>query len=408
MSDWFGISLTFLLLAFNAFFVGAEFALIAARRDRLEALIAQGKKRAKTVLGATEHLSMMLAAAQLGITICSLLLGKVSEPAIAHLLEEPFAALGVPESLLHPISFAIALMLVSILHILLGEMVPKNIALAGPETMAMWLTPVHLAFYKLTKPLLLFFNWVARQTLAWFGITQKDELDSTVNTDELASMIAESRQEGLLDDEEHSRLNRALTSENRSIREVLIAPSKTRTVPASPTVGDLEVAVTETGFSRFPVADADGRYRGYVHVKDVLDRVLDPASGPDTPIPDEEIRELITVDAGGAIDRTMREMRRRSAHMAMAVEDGALVGIVTLEDLIEEHIGVVRDWTHETNQAIAARPGRATAQGTAAKAAQVKTAAVRAAAKAGAKGPAKSTAKTTAKNPPQPGGPRGA
>ena len=408
MSDWFGISLTVLLLAFNAFFVGAEFALIAARRDRLEALIAQGKKRAKTVLGATEHLSMMLAAAQLGITICSLLLGKVSEPAIAHLLEEPFAALGVPESLLHPISFAIALMLVSILHILLGEMVPKNIALAGPETMAMWLTPVHLAFYKLTKPLLLFFNWVARQTLAWFGITQKDELDSTVNTDELASMIAESRQEGLLDDEEHSRLNRALTSENRSIREVLIAPSKTRTVPASPTVGDLEVAVTETGFSRFPVADADGRYRGYVHVKDVLDRVLDPASGPDTPIPDEEIRELITVDAGGAIDRTMREMRRRSAHMAMAVEDGALVGIVTLEDLIEEHIGVVRDWTHETNQAIAARPGRATAQGTAAKAAQVKTAAVRAAAKAGAKAPAKNTAKTTAKNPPQPGGPRGA
>lgn len=408
MSDWFGISLTFLLLAFNAFFVGAEFALIAARRDRLEALIAQGKKRAKTVLSATEHLSMMLAAAQLGITICSLLLGKVSEPAIAHLLEEPFAALGVPESLLHPISFAIALMLVSILHILLGEMVPKNIALAGPETMAMWLTPAHLAFYKVTKPLLLFFNWVARHTLAWFGITQKDELDSTVNTDELASMIAESRQEGLLDDEEHSRLNRALSSENRSIREVLIVPSKTRTVPASPTVGDLEVAVTETGFSRFPVAGADGRYRGYVHVKDVLDRVLDPASGPDTPIPDKEIRELITVDAGGAIDRTMREMRRRSAHMAMAVEDGALVGIVTLEDLIEEHIGVVRDWTHETNQTIAARPGRATAQGTAAKAAQVKTAAVRAAAKAGAKAPARNTAKTTAKNPPQPGGPRDA
>ena len=107
-----GLIALFVLLAFNAFFVGAEFALIAARRDRLEALIAQGKKRAKTVLGATEHLSMMLAAAQLGITICSLLLGKVSEPAIAHLLEEPFAAVGVPESLLHPISFAIALLFI--------------------------------------------------------------------------------------------------------------------------------------------------------------------------------------------------------------------------------------------------------------------------------------------------------
>lgn len=387
MSDWFGIALTVALLAFNAFFVGAEFALIAARRDRLEALIAQGKKRAKTVLAATEHLSLMLAAAQLGITICSLLLGKVSEPAIAHLLEEPFAAIGVPESLLHPISFAIALLFISILHILLGEMVPKNIALAGPETMAMWLTPLHLAFFRLTKPLLLFFNWVARHTLALFGIEQRDELDSTVDSAELASMIAESRQEGLLDDEEHSRLNRALSSENRSIREVLIVPADIRTVRAAPTVGDLEVAVTETGYSRFPVRGADGGFRGYVHVKDVLDRVLDPASGPDTPIPDEEIRELITVDADGAIDRTMRELRRRSAHMALAVADGESVGIVTLEDLIEEHIGVVRDWTHETNEARAgaARAPKPSAQSTAAKAAQVKTATVRAAAKAGSK-----------------------
>ena len=386
MGDWFGISLTVVLLAFNAFFVGAEFALIAARRDRLEALIAQGRKRAKVVLAATEHLSMMLAAAQLGITICSLLLGKVSEPAIAHLLEEPFAAVGVPESLLHPISFAIALLFISILHILLGEMVPKNIALAGPETMAMWLTPVHMAFYRVTKPLLLFFNWVARHTLRRFGIEQKDELDATVNTDELASMIAESKQEGLLDDEEHSRLTLALSSENRSVREVLISSADIRAVPVPPTVGDLEAAVTETGFSRFPVRDASGEYHGYIHVKDVLDRVLDPGSGPETTVPENEVRELISVDVEGRIDATMREMRRRSAHMALALDDGRPVGVVTLEDLIEEHIGVVRDWTHETSAGATAtdiRPGRTTAHGTAAKALQVKTAAVRAAARAG-------------------------
>lgn len=376
MSDWFGIILTVFLLLVNAFFVGAEFSLIAARRDRLEALLAQGKKRARTVIDATEHLSMMLAAAQLGITIASLLLGKVSEPAIAHVLEGPFVKMGVPDSLMHPLSFAIALLLVSVLHIMLGEMVPKNIALAGPETMAMLLIPVHMVFYKLTKPLILFFNWLARHTLKLFGIEQRDELDTTVSSTELASMIAESRQEGLLDSEEHVRLRRALASATRTIEEVLISHEQIRCVPTTPTVGDLEVAVSETGFSRFPVSAANNEpneYRGYVHVKDVLDRVMDPASGPDTVIPDQEIRPLIEIPVNATLDEALRIMRRHSAHMAVAVharmpqahlranaptgitaKSGSVtgadqVGIVTLEDLIEEQVGVVRDWTHEVS-----------------------------------------------------------
>lgn len=376
MSDWFGILLTFFLLLVNAFFVGAEFSLIAARRDRLEALLAQGKKRARTVINASEHLSMMLAAAQLGITIASLLLGKVSEPALAHLLEAPFQAMGIPESLLHPLSFAIALMLVSVLHIMLGEMVPKNIALAGPETMAMLLIPVHMVFYRLTKPLLLLFNWMARHTLKLFGIEQRDELDTTVDSTELASMIAESRQEGLLDSEEHVRLRRTLASATRTIEEVLIPHEQIRRLPTEPTVGDLETAVTETGFSRFPVAAANNEpneYRGYVHVKDVLDRVMDPVSGPETAIPDDEIRPMIEIPIDATLDEGLRIMRRYSAHMAVAVrarmpkphlrantpasiapKTGAFsgaeqIGIVALEDLIEEQVGVVRDWTHEVS-----------------------------------------------------------
>ncbi|MDU3110783.1 hemolysin family protein [Corynebacterium sp.] len=376
MSDWFGILLTFFLLLVNAFFVGAEFSLIAARRDRLEALLAQGKKRARTVINASEHLSMMLAAAQLGITIASLLLGKVSEPALAHLLEAPFQAMGIPESLLHPLSFAIALMLVSVLHIMLGEMVPKNIALVGPETMAMLLIPVHMVFYRLTKPLLLLFNWMARHTLKLFGIEQRDELDTTVDSTELASMIAESRQEGLLDSEEHVRLRRTLASATRTIEEVLIPHEQIRRLPTAPTVGDLETAVTETGFSRFPVAAANNEpneYRGYVHVKDVLDRVMDPASGPETAIPDDEIRPMIEIPIDATLDEGLRIMRRYSAHMAVAVrarmpkphlranapasiapKTGAFsgaeqIGIVALEDLIEEQVGVVRDWTHEVS-----------------------------------------------------------
>lgn len=377
MSDYFGIILAVVLLAVNAFFVGAEFALIAARRDRLEALIAQGKKRARIVLDATEHLSLMLAAAQLGITVASLLLGRVSEPAIAHLLEEPFEAMGVPDNLLHPISFAIALGIITILHVLLGEMVPKNIALAGPETMAMWLTPVHLAFFKLVKPFLLFFNWVARKTLGIFGIEQRDELDSSVDSSSLADMIAESREEGLLDEEEHSRLSRALSSELRAVSEVIVPLDQVRTIPEHPTLGDLEKAVTDTGFSRFPVKASSGDYQGYVHVKDVLDRVIDPASGPDTVIPDGEIRELISVRTDEAIDLALRSLSRGSAHMALAVdEEGTTLGLVTMEDLIEEHIGVVRDWTHTsttTRQAASSAPDALAA------ASRRRTAAVRAA-----------------------------
>ena len=152
------------LLAINAFFVSAEFALISSRRDRLDALIAQGKTRARTVLYATEHLSMMLAGAQLGITIASLLLGKVGEPAIALMIETPFHAAGMPDNLLHPVSFAIALALVTVLHIILGEMVPKNIALAGPESVAMLLVPMHMWFVRITRPLIVLMNWMARVT----------------------------------------------------------------------------------------------------------------------------------------------------------------------------------------------------------------------------------------------------
>ena len=352
MSDWFGIVLTVFLLLLNAFFVGAEFSLIAARRDRLEALLAQGKKRARTVIDASEHLSMMLAAAQLGITIASLLLGKVSEPAIAHLFEGPFETLGVPEALLHPISFAVALLIVSVLHIMLGEMVPKNIALAGPESVAMVLIPLHMVFYKLTKPLLVAFNWVARHTLRWFGIEQRDDLDITVNSSELASMIAESRQEGLLDSEEHVRLRRALASATRSVKEVVIPTAEVRHIPAAPTVGDLEAAVSETGFSRFPVMAASGaNYRGYVHVKDVLDRVIDPAHGSDSALSDDEIRPLIELAHDATLDEALRIMRRRHAHMAVAIAEGEQIGIVALEDLIEEQVGVVRDWTHTPQRA---------------------------------------------------------
>lgn len=348
MSIWLAIVLIVALLATNAFFVGAEFALVSSRRDRLESLQAQGKRKAKDVLYATEHLSIYLAGAQFGITVASLILGKVAEPAVAKYLEEPFIALGMPADLLHPISFVIALGFISFLHILFGEMVPKNIAIAGPEQTAMWLTGPMTLWMKLTRPILEALNWVARKTLAAFGIQQRDELDSTVDQEQLATMIQESREEGLLDAEETVRLAKALRQDSRSLNEVLIPLEEVKTIPYDPRgirLSIIEKAVQDTGFSRFPVLISAGSLAGYLHVKDILDLMETDEFDPRVPL--SRIRPLITVDGSESMDDALTLLHRRSAHMAAVQENGILVGVVALEDLIEEYVGTVSDWTHE-------------------------------------------------------------
>ena len=233
MGDFLGVLLTAVLLAANAFFVGAEFALISARRDRLEALAEQGKHSAVTVIRAGENLPLMLAGAQLGITVCSILLGRVGEPAVAHLLEKPFHLLGIPDTVLHTVSFVIAITIVVVLHVLLGEMVPKNIAIAGPESAAMLLVPPYLVWVRAARPVIAIYDWCAHMILRAVGVEAKTELENTVSTVELSEMIAESLSEGLLDPDEHNRLSRALRIRNRVVAEVAVPLSEVRAVPVA-------------------------------------------------------------------------------------------------------------------------------------------------------------------------------
>lgn len=359
MNDWLALAFAILLLAGNAFFVGAEFSLITVRRDRLETLLAQGKTRARTVIEAGEHLSLMLAGSQLGITICSILLGRVAEPAIAHLIETPLHAVGLPDGLLHPIAFALGLSIVVIAHILLGEMVPKNIAIAGPERMAMLLVPVHLLFMRPARPVIAFYNLCANATLRAVRIDPKDELDSSVSAVELTEMIGESRSEGLLDEEEHRRLTRALATGGRTVADIMIPLARVRTVPVTArgtTLGVVEQAVTATGYSRYPTRRTDGTITGYVHIKDVLDLVREESTGPDTVVPPALIRTLPTVAAEYGLDEALAVLRDTNAHLA-GVSDatGTLRGIVALEDLVEEFVGTVRDATHRVPDPPASR-----------------------------------------------------
>ncbi|AQT80111.1 hypothetical protein B1R94_13845 [Mycolicibacterium litorale] len=347
-TDIFGVLLTLALLAANAFFVGSEFALISARRDRLETLAEQGKKSAVTVLRAGEQLSLMLAGAQLGITVCSILLGRVGEPAVAHLLEKPFDLAGVPDAVLHTVSFLVALAIVVILHVLLGEMVPKNIAIAGPEKTAMLVVPVYLVYVRFARPFIAFYNWAANTTLKMFGVEVRDELDVTVSTVELAEMIAESRSEGLLDPEEHMRLTRALQIRNRVVNDVAVPLDQIRAVPVAgpglgPTVQAVEKALTDTGYSRFPVVGTDGTALGYLHIKDVLSQI----DRPDAVVDGAVVRPLPRVPADMPLPDALSLLRRDNSHLAaVTAADGSVCGMVALEDLVEDLVGTVRDGMH--------------------------------------------------------------
>ncbi|HWN35378.1 MAG TPA: hemolysin family protein, partial [Pseudonocardia sp.] len=328
------------LLAGNAFFVGAEFAIITARRDRLAALAEAGSASARATLRAGEQLPLLIAGAQLGITLCSLGLGRLAEPAVAGLIERPFQAIGAPDEILHPVAFTLALGLVAMLHTVIGEMVPKNLAIAGPERVAVLLVPAHLAFCQLVRPVLTLFTTAATAVLKLINVTPRGELDSAYTGDELAEMISDSRREGLLDEQESSRLTQTLGSAGRTVADVVVPLDKVVTLPVAPTVGAVAAAVTRFGVSRFPLRDDAGRLVGYLHVKDVLEEADDPTAV----IPASRVRGLPEIPCDARLDDALTALRRSSAHLARVVanRDGDTVGVVSMDDLVQYYVGAVR------------------------------------------------------------------
>lgn len=329
------------LLVGNAFFVAAEFALISARRSQIEPL-AETSTRARTTLRAMEQVSLMLAGAQLGITVCSLGLGAVGEPALAHLIEGPFATLGVPDALLHPVAFALSLGVVVYLHMVLGEMVPKNLALAAPERSALILGPLLWGLVRVLKPLIWMLNTLANGVLRLMRVQPQDEVASAFTAEEVAALLTESRREGLIDHEEHELLIGALQFQQVQATDVMIPTDDVVCLPQGVTAGAVEQRVADTGFSRFPVAATHGALIGYLHVKDVLDQ------HGDDPVPPGRIRPLPAIDSDKTIHDIVVTLQRAGAHMGrvLDVRTRDVRGVITLEDAIEELIGEVVDAAH--------------------------------------------------------------
>ena len=339
MDSTLALTLAVVLLAANAFFVGAEFALMSARRSSMEPLAESGDRRAATVLWAMEHVSLMLAAAQLGITICSTSLGLVAEPAIAHAIEGPLHALGVPGSFTHPIAFVLALLVVVYLHVVLGEMVPKNLAVSGPDRAVLLFGPPLVWVARVMRPVIVALNWLANHVLRLFRVEPRDEVASAFTAQEVQSIVERSQAEGLLADEQ-GLLHGAIEFSDRTAADVMVPVDGLVTVDASSTPDDIEHLVARTGFSRFPVVDPAGRPAGYLHIKDVL--YADDATRSQ-PVPAWRVRALAVVAPGDEVETALEAMQRSGTHLARVEDEGRTVGVVFLEDILEELVGEVRD-----------------------------------------------------------------
>ncbi len=341
-SDLQGLVWLVVLLASNAFFVGAEFALISARRAQIEPRAEAGSRPATITLSAMENVSLMLATAQLGITISSLLILLIAEPSIHHLLEYPLHALGVPDAVLSSVSFAITLLIVTYLHVVIGEMVPKNLALAIPERAALVLTPVLYALAMALKPLVGGLNAVSNGILRLFKFEPKDEANSTYTLDQVEDIVEHSTREGALSDVSGA-LSNTFEFTEKKVRDVAVPLDKLIAFSETVTPREVEQAVAKHGFSRYPLNDENNELVGYLHLKDVIDLDHDEA---DDPFPAKRVRSLITLSSNMELEDALASMRRVHAHMAKAVDrSGNIQGVLFLEDILEELVGEVQDAT---------------------------------------------------------------
>ena len=333
-----------LLLLGNAFFVAAEFALVSARRSQIEPHAESGNTFARTTLRAMENMSLVIGVNQLGITVCSLVLGAVAEPTMARVLEPVLHLAHVPESFVHPIAFTVGLLLVVFLHVVLGEMIPKNIALAGPDRIALVLGTPIWAIVSVMRPVIVVVNAVASGVLRLAGVRLADEVSSTFTREEVAALVEESRGEGLLEEGEYDRLAGALGFTEKTVESVLMTPESLATVRRGATAADVEELCAATGYSRFPVEAEDGELVGYLHIKDVLE--TDEARRQRV-VEDKWIRPFATVQATEPLHDALETLQRRGAHMARVVdESGTVQGVAALEDVIEELVGEIRDAAH--------------------------------------------------------------
>ena len=337
-----GILFALLLILIHGFFVAGEFGIVAIERSKVEQRAEEGDPRARSVLRALKTLSFQLSGAQLGITITSLLVGFLIEPALAPLLEPLVAAVGLPEASVFGVSVALALFLATTFEMVVAELVPKNLAISRPETISFAIaTPLRLVNASM-KPLIVFLNSAANGTVRMLGIQPQDELTAVHSLEELQVLIRSSREGGALDEEEATLLARSISFGDKVAADALIPRVDVVGIARTATLQDLIALALDTGHSRFPVMGEDiDDIIGIAHVKDV--HAVERARRASMPVT-EIMRRPLAVPESRDLASLLVEMRRTRLHLAVVIDEfGGTAGIVTLEDLLEEIVGEIDD-----------------------------------------------------------------
>jgi CBS domain containing-hemolysin-like protein len=337
------IAIAILLVLLNGFFVASEFAIVKVRRTRIEELIAQGNKAARRAIQTVTHLDEYLSATQLGITMASLGLGWIGEPAFARLFEPLFSSSGRFQAVLvHSLSAGAAFVLITFLHIVLGELAPKSLAIQKTDAVVLSVSGPLILFYRLSYPFIWALNTTANAVLRLAGIRPVAEAETTHSEEEIRLILAQSTRMGILDPDEERLLERVFEFGDRSVRQIM--------VPAGEVVFlDLEKSFEEnlelarrTKHTRYPLCEGSlDRVVGIIHIKDLFWRYQE--LGPQFDL--RMIKRAVHfVPETRLIKSLLPEFRRTRTHLSIVVDEfGSTVGIVTLEDVLEELVGEIQD-----------------------------------------------------------------
>ena len=342
MNEWIMLGLGLILTAGTGVFVAAEFALVTLDRNELEARQARGEKRLGPTIKALRITSTHLSSAQLGITLTTLLTGYTFEPAISSLLRGPLTGLGVPDGVVPVLGAVIGIALATLFSMVIGELVPKNFALAVPLATAKVVVPLQAAFTAVFKPVILLFNNTANALIRLIGIEPKEELSGARSAEELGFLVRRSALEGLLDANHADMLGRTLRFSDHSAADVMTPRVQMASVRAGDTAESIVTLASTTGYSRFPVIGRDtDDILGVLHVKQAFAVALGRravVTAADLLIPALRVPESM------GVDRLLGTLRQQGLQIAVVTDEyGGTAGIVTLEDLVEELVGELED-----------------------------------------------------------------